>query len=208
MAQPSLVNAIYRLRQPHRVTPNSKRDNALDRAFALVGEALSAKVAITVAGSAMFVLEGSLARDASDCDLVEINPPQHRGALDNAADFARQKLGLKANWLNDSMTTFDDFQSVPNNWESRTTVYGTFGNLEVRCMSRPDAITLKVATLHERGSREGYDKDVPDLEAISPTDSELEYAIRHLKAAEDTDYSQTVCGLIAMREDLKAKHKG
>ena len=29
MAQPSLVNAIYRLRQPHRVTPNSKSDNAL-----------------------------------------------------------------------------------------------------------------------------------------------------------------------------------
>jgi uncharacterized membrane protein len=29
MAQPSLVNAIYRLRQPHRVTLNSKRDNAL-----------------------------------------------------------------------------------------------------------------------------------------------------------------------------------
>jgi predicted nucleic acid-binding protein len=29
MAQPSLVNAIYRLRQPYRVTLNSKRDNAL-----------------------------------------------------------------------------------------------------------------------------------------------------------------------------------
>jgi hypothetical protein len=29
MAQPSLVNAIYRLRQPNRVTLNLKRDNAL-----------------------------------------------------------------------------------------------------------------------------------------------------------------------------------
>ena len=35
MAQPSLVNAIYRLRQPHRVTPNSKSDNALGREKAL-----------------------------------------------------------------------------------------------------------------------------------------------------------------------------
>ena len=178
--------------------------NELEQAFEQVGESLTRQTTIVVAGSAMFLLEGSLPREAGDCDVAKIDPPEQKEELDTAALAAARAGSLEPGWLNDHMTAFEDFDRFPYGWQARTTLHGNFGNLEVRCMSRRDAIALKAVTLQERGDRNGHEPDLTDLEAVNATEEELTFAIDYLLQDDhETDYSRAAGALINMREKLR-----
>ena len=143
------------------------RDELLE-ALRRLGELLPEKAQIVMAGGAALILGDYVDRGTGDGDVVYADPPlvQLRSAIQQVA----QERGLSPLWLNDGVKAFGDV--LPDDFDQRTDRMGTFGNLRVLLLGRMDLILSKFYG--------GRVVDLADLDAMKPSDEEIEFVLAQL----------------------------
>ena len=160
----------------------------LEDAFTLLANHLernnAPKTALVICGGASLLAAKVVTRATKDVDIVAFRSesgqilapvPMPDYLLAAAAAVARD-LGLDAQWLNNGPSSDEGglFQmGLPAGFADRLTgrVYGS--RLSVYFISRTDQICFKVFSATDRGG-----VDIADLQALKPTEAEMETAAR------------------------------
>jgi hypothetical protein len=124
---------------------------------------------IAIAGDSALVLLGVVDRANADADAIASWPKLSTLSRDITA--VADTLELSPTWINDGVTAYRDL--LPSDYSSRLVQVGTFGQLTVRALGRPDQILMKIAAGRPRG--------LEDLQALSPTADELAFVNRQLE---------------------------
>ena len=133
-----------------------------------LGELIPQEAQIVIAGGAALILGDYVERGTADGDVVHSSPSLAH--LRSAIIQVAQEKGLSPHWLNDGVKAFTHV--LPDDFQQRTERMGTFGNLRVFLLGRMDLIVSKFY-----GGRE---VDFEDLDAMRPTDTEIEFVLAQL----------------------------
>lgn len=158
----------------------------LNSALDALGNTLTDRITITVAGSAMLLLSGRITRDVHDCDLMRIEPVGLENVLLSVAADIGNSLGLGQNWLNAQMCAWE--KEFPEGWNCRREPFRTFGNLTVEFISQVDGIALKAFAMVTRTDQQKGLRDLGDIEMIVPNAEELAAALRYLDRMDQEGY--------------------
>lgn len=147
---------------------------AVERALEKLGERFSyhTEVELLLVGGAAGMLTGLLppARTTTDCDVMAYVPEHAMAAVENAAEQVATELGLPATWLNSNVQLRRD--ALPDDWQTRRVLIGTWGQLRVFAVSRVDLIAMKVLA--------GRAQDLEDIRSMKPRPDDVEFVRRYL----------------------------
>jgi len=143
--------------------------NEFLQAFGLLGARLHAQAEIVIAGGSALVLLGVVDRATADADAVASRPKL--STLSRDIEAVAEALGLPPTWVNDGVTAYRDL--LPADYRTRLVLVGTFGQLTVQSLGRPDLILMKIAA--------GRPRDLDDLQALAPTAAELRFVGQQLE---------------------------
>ena len=115
-------------------------------------------------------------RTTTDCDVMDMVPPDRWDAVRQAAAEVGRELGLKPTWLNRDSRAYQHVMAA--GWQSRCIKVGVFGKLDVRAVGRTDLIVAKVMGAAQRV------QDREDLRCLKPTAGELDKVLKHLDRLE------------------------
>ena len=121
----------------------------------------------------------SESRTTTDCDVLNDVDDEAWDVLREAVAKVAVELDLPEAWLNRESRIYQDCFAF--GWEERAVAIGQFGPLDVRIISRKDLIASKMFSAITR------QYDLEDLQAIKPTEQELNFASDHLDRLEAED---------------------
>lgn len=137
------------------------------QAFTRLGDQLTIArpVEVLIVGGAAALLTGQLPElwTTSDVDLIHCRLPQDRHAVLETAGEVAKELSLPASWLSDFSGLFA--WTLPQGWESRRVLIGTFNRLSVYAVGRHDLLVMKFAAHRSR--------DLEHLSILNPSLDEL-----------------------------------
>lgn len=140
---------------------------AIHDAFRRLGEALKVQrdVEILIVGGAAALLTGQLPDvwTTADVDLIHCRLPEDRDAVLEAAGQVAEDPAFSGSWLSDFSGIF--IWTLPDGWEHRRVLVGTYGRLSVWAVGRQDLMVMKFAAHRTR--------DLEHLAQLKPTKSEL-----------------------------------
>ena len=148
--------------------------SAVEQALSTLGKRFShhTEVELLLVGGAAGMLTGLLppARTTIDCDVMVYVPEDAMGAVESAALQVAGELGLGETWLNSNVQLRRD--ALPDDWETRRILIGTWGRLRVFAVSRIDLIAMKVLA--------GRPQDLEDIHSMKPRRDDVEFVRRYL----------------------------
>ena len=146
-----------------------------DRLDALGAEKI---VRLYVVGGSAGLLSGLLSgtRTTGDVDVTTVEPDESWGDVCRAAQEVAKELDLPETWLNNKCRMYA--WCLPLGWRERCERARSFGPLEVWLLDRRDFIAAKVVSAPSRP------QDLEDLQAVKPTDEELEFTGEHIDRLE------------------------
>lgn len=146
----------------------------VEQALRRLGERLvyHCDIEILLVGGAAGMVTGVFApnRVTTDCDVVVYIPPDAMSAVELAAGEVAEEMSLASTWLNSEAQIRLD--ALPDGWETRKILVGTYGRLRVSAASRPDLIAMKVLA--------GRDQDIEDLQAMRIRRDDVEFVSEYL----------------------------
>lgn len=155
----------------------------LEKALRATGDRLDALRAektmrLYVVGGSAGLLSGLLsgARTTGDVDVTTVEPDESWGDVCRAAQEVAKELDLPETWLNNKCRMYA--WCLPLGWRERCERARTFGPLEVWLLARRDFIAAKVVSAPSRP------QDLEDLQAVKPTNEELEFTAEHINRLE------------------------
>ena len=147
----------------------------LKDAFAALGERLRKPTRVLIGGAGALILRGELSRATTDCDVLHAHPDM--GQLQSDIRTVAESCGLPSGWLNGSAQTYAEI--LPPDYESRLHSLPRFGRLQVMVLHRQDVLVMKLYA--------GRPRDLADIAALAPTDTELQFARNQLKRLRGID---------------------
>ena len=148
--------------------------SAVEQALSTLGKRFSyhTEVELLLVGGAAGMLTGLLppARTTIDCDVMVYVPEDAMGAVELAAAQVAGELGLGETWLNSNVQLRRD--ALPDDWETRRILIGTWGRLRVFAVCRIDLIAMKVLA--------GRPQDLEDIHSMKPRRDDVEFVRRYL----------------------------
>ena len=143
---------------------NSLDSSILARVFEAMGRHLEweADVRVSIVGGAALALNSSLppGRTTLDCDVMEYEPEVAEKAVEQAAEAAGREFDLPEQWFNSHAMWHRD--SVPEGWQERRRLIGTYGRLRVFAADRRDLVVMKLIS--------GRPQDLQDVVALIRAD--------------------------------------
>lgn len=139
------------------------------RALRALGERMEdvdvPRAKVVIAGRSAGLLNGGLTAATHDCDAVMWLPSYNQSGriLALAHELARG-LGLRPNWLNSECADTSGWK-LERSYEDRLIELGSFGRLDVACISRLDLIAMKLLATRDR--------DMDDILLMAPKTAEL-----------------------------------
>ncbi len=129
------------------------------------------KVELLLVGGAAGILTKQLesSRTTGDCDVIRYLPSQAQQAVREAARKVAAERSLPDNWLNSKAMQLD---ILPDGWNTRKVLVGTFGRLTIFALSRRDLLATKFYA--------GHPRDVEDITAMNPSKKELSFVRTYL----------------------------
>jgi hypothetical protein len=182
----------------------------IERALSLVGELVDASnlhYHIVVIGGSAVNLLGVVSRATADVDILAFAGPDSSGALRlrppdqplpdpliRAAEAVAGDLGLDPNWLNTGPAS-QWLTGLPPGLEERL-MWRRFGGLSVGVVHRQDLVFFKLyAAADDTGPQSVH---YQDLVALSPTDAELNDAVRWIERQDPSpDFNRLVSQVMA-----------
>lgn len=149
--------------------------------FYLGEQGVSRTIQIIIAGGVAGLLGQYLSesRTTADCDVLNDVDDESWRLLQEAVAKVAQELDLPSSWLNRESRIYQ--HSFALGWEERAVGIGRYGPLDVRIISRKDLIASKIVSAVTR------QYDLEDLQAIKPTEQELDFVSDHLDRLEAED---------------------
>lgn len=121
-----------------------------------------AEMAIIGGGAGMMSDLLPESRSTADLDVLDVSPPEILDLCCYHAPSVAEALQLSPAWFDATPVTMRHMM-LPG-WRERAVEVGTFGSLRVKAIGRIDLIALKMIA--------GRERDLRDLEAMSPTFAE------------------------------------
>jgi hypothetical protein len=133
-----------------------------------------ADVELLLVGGAAGMVTGVLppSRTTTDCDVMVCAPARAMEAVERAAEVVAAEMGLSERWLNSDVQIRLD--ALPDGWESRRVLAGSWGRLRVWAASRVDLIAMKVLA--------GRAQDLEDLRVLRVRQDDVVFVRRYLDA--------------------------
>jgi hypothetical protein len=148
--------------------------STIESALTRLGHALPKDLhaEILLVGGAAAMLTGLLpaSRTTIDCDVMHCRPDGQLREIERAAEAIASDLGLPERWLNGDVTLRID--ALPDGWSERKVYVGTYGQLMIHAVSRPDFIAMKVLA--------GRPQDLEDLDQLKVRADEIEFVRTYL----------------------------
>jgi hypothetical protein len=168
---------------------NLDKQHLLD-AFAALGKRLGQPVHLVIGGAGALILSGELQRATTDCDVLISQPDM--GLLQEAIRAVADSQGLAGGWLNASAQGFAEV--LPPDCATRLRSLPLYGQLRISVLHRQDAIVMKLFA--------GRPRDLADVTALYPTQSELDFASGQLDRLSHID-SARAKRMAALIESLR-----
>jgi hypothetical protein len=140
----------------------SQLRSAIEALAAKLPPGSSAEMTIIGGGAGMMTNLLPENRATVDLDVLECEPPEILDLCCYHAPAVAEALGISPGWFDATPLTMRHMM-LPG-WRNRCVDVGAFGPLRVKAIGRIDLISLKVIA--------GRERDLRDLEAMSPTDTE------------------------------------
>lgn len=136
-----------------------------------------ADIELLLVGGAAGMLTSVLPRHrtTADCDVMVCSPDRALAVVELAAERVAEELELSGRWFNSDVQIRID--TLPDGWERRRVLVGTFGRLRVFAARRPDLIAMKVIA--------GRAQDLEDLAAMRVRQDDVEFVRAHLATLKD-----------------------
>jgi len=147
----------------------------LNRALNALGSRRNTRTEIIIGGAAAMILSGELARTTSDCDVIFSDP--EIGQMQEDIRSVADSLNLTAGWLNGSVQSYLDI--LPPDYRTRLKTLPTQGNLRISVLHRQDVLVMKFFA--------GRVRDMADIAALRPTESELDFVRSEIPRLERLD---------------------
>jgi len=147
----------------------------------LDGQGITKPIRIIIADGVAGLLGQYLnqSRTTADCDVLNNVDDESWDLLQEAVAKVAGELDLPKGWLNRESRIYQNCFAL--GWEDRAVEIGRFGPLDVRIISRKDLIASKIVSAITR------QYDLEDLQAIKPTEQELDFVSDHLDRLEAED---------------------